>query len=234
MSFLIAVLEILLFIWDFITYPVYFLVQQPWRKTPKIKKTRARIVTHGATEVTIRAVQMESKVKEELKACPQKIDSMERLWNFSMKKHGQKQCLGSRTVLGETDEKQASGKMFIKLQLGDYKWTSYEELNTRADHLGRGLRELGCKPKEKIVLYANTCEEWMTSAIAAFKHSLAVVTIYTNLGEEGVEHGISQTDAKLVVVSPELLPRLEKCLGKTEVKNVVILPSHKPHQVGTL
>jgi len=230
MSILIAVIEILLFIWDFVTYPVYLLIQLPWRKTRRIQRTRARIVTHGATEVTIRAVPMVNKIKDELKACPEQINTMERLWNFSMKKYGRKQCLGSRAVLGETDEKQPNGKMFTKLQLGEFKWTNYQDLNTRADHLGRGLRELGCKPRDKIVIYANTCEEWMTTAIAAFKHSLAVVTIYTNLGEEGVEHGLAQTDARLVVVSQELLPRLQGCVGKTEVKSVVIIPSHKPQQ----
>ena len=45
-----------------------------------------------------------------------------------------------------------------------------------------------------MVLYANTRAEWMISAIGAFKHSLAIVTIYTNLGEEGVQHGITQVN----------------------------------------
>ena len=46
--------------------------------------------------------------------------------------------------------------------------------------------------KMQVVLYANTRAEWMISAIGAFKHSLAIVTIYTNLGEDGVQHGITQ------------------------------------------
>lgn len=37
----------------------------------------------------------------------------------------------------------------------------------------------------------------MISAIGAFKHSLAIVTIYTNLGEEGVQHGITQVNLLL-------------------------------------
>ena len=46
----------------------------------------------------------------------------------------------------------------------------------------------------QVVLYANTKAEWMISAIGAFKHSLAIVTIYTNLGEDGVQHGITQVN----------------------------------------
>ena len=211
---LIIFLHVLFFIWDFVTYPIYFLIQQPWRQTQKIKKTRAKIVTNQAKEVTIRAVPFTIKIKEELKACPEAITTMEKLWNFSMKKFGTKRALGSREVLGEVEEKQSTGKMFTKFQLGDYSWISYQDLNTRAENLGRGFRELGAEPRGKVVVYANTCAEWMTSAIAAFKHSLAVVTIYTNLGEEGVEHGVSQTDATIIVASHDLIPRLIKVGSK--------------------
>ena len=222
-------LHVLFFIWDFVTYPIYFLIQQPWRQTQKIKKTRARIVTNQAKEVTIRAVPFTIKIKEELKACPEAITTMEKLWNFSMMKFGTKRALGSREVLGEVEEKQSTGKMFTKFQLGDYSWISYQDLNTRADNLGRGFRELGAEPRGKVVVYANTCAEWMTSAIAAFKHSLAVVTIYTNLGEEGVEHGVAQTDAAIIVASQDLVPRLTKVLPRCpSVRHVIIIPGHKP------
>jgi len=228
-SFLIGLLEVLLFIWDVLTYPVYLLIQQPWKQTKMIERTRARIVTHQATEITIRAVPMMNKTKDELKAYPETINTMERLFNFSTKKFGSKACLGTRAVLGETEEKQPSGKIFTKLQLGEYSWQTYDEVHTKAEHLGKGLRELGVKPKDKVVLYANTCADWMVSAVAAFKHSLAVVTIYTNLGEEGVEHGISQTNASVVIVSQELVPTLLAVLPScNSVKNVVIIPNHNP------
>ena len=101
------------------------------------------------------------------------------------------------------------------------------------------------KPRDKIVLYANTCAEWMVCAIGAFRHSLAVVTIYTNLGEEGVLHGVTQTGATTVVVGQvrprsclkcsdlllpqELLPRLLSILPQAPlVANVVVIPNHRP------
>jgi len=230
-GFLVGLIEVLLFIWDVVTYPVYVLIQQPWRQTRRIERIRARAVDHKATEVTIRAVPTTDKIKEELLAHQEKINTMEKLFNFSAKKFGSKSCLGTREVLGELDEQQSSGKIFTKLQLGDYSWLSYKELDSKAEFLGKGLRELGVQPKEKIVLYANTCAEWMMSAVGAFKHSIAVVTIYTNLGEEGVLHGISQTDASVVIVSQELVPRLQSVLSKcSTVKHVIMIPSHNPMQ----
>jgi len=226
-SLAIGCFRVLLFIWDIVTYPAYAIIQKPWKQKSRINKTRARIVTEKATEITIRAVPKVSIITDEMKSYPEEINTMERLFNFSHKKYTTKSCMGTREILGEVKEKQADGKVFTKLQLGEYIWMDYVELNIKAEQFGKGLRELGINPKDKIVLYANTCAEWMVAAMAAFKHSLAVVTIYTNLGEEGVEHGISQTDATAIVVSQELLPTLLSVLPKCpSVQHVVIIPDH--------
>jgi len=227
MSFVIALLNILLHVWDFITYPIYFLIDEPWKKTRMMDRTRARTVSHQASEITIKPVAMVSAVKDELKNAPEDINTMERLFKYSCKKYGDRKCLGTRTVLGETEEKQDNGKVFTKLQLGEYTWQSYTDVATQADCLGKGLREMGVKPRDKVVLYANTCSEWMVSAVAAFRHSLAVVTIYTNLGEDGVEHGITQTEAGTVIVSQELVPRLLAVLPRVRsINNVIVIPNH--------
>ena len=194
---------------------------------------------------------------------------MERLFKYSSKIYSDRKCLGTRQILGELEEKQESGKVFTKLHLGEYTWQTYTDVAVQAESLGKGLRELGLAPKDKVlrgfncfyrttchitfmpqvVLYANTRAEWMISAIGAFKHSLAIVTIYTNLGEDGVHHGITQvnsrpnninhiftislsftisllqTEASTVIVEEELLPRLLSVLPKAaSVKNVVVIP----------
>ena len=41
--------------------------------------------------------------------------------------------MGSREVLGEEEEVQDSGKMFTKLQLGEYKWLNYSEVGVSLD-----------------------------------------------------------------------------------------------------
>lgn len=105
--------------------------------------------------------------QDELKNSPEEITTMERLFKYSAKKFGSKNCLGTRTVLGELEEKQANGKVnfltwpacdylqwvtwcdqvFTKLQLGPYTWLGYTEVASQADCLGRGLREVGgCLP----------------------------------------------------------------------------------------
>ena len=38
--------------------------------------------------------------------------------------------MGTREVLGEEDEMQASGKMFSKLELGEYRWLTYNQVSS--------------------------------------------------------------------------------------------------------
>jgi len=227
-SFPILLIRLVLFLWDVLTFPIYLLLQQPWKKSRKISRTRARITTHQATEITVRALPVCSSLKEELKAAPDQITTMANLFSYCVKKYGERAALGSRAVVGEEEEQQPDGRVFTKLQLGDYSWLSYLELSQRAEQVGRGLRDLGLLPRSRIVLYADTCAEWMICAIGSFRQSMAVVTIYTNLGEEGVRHGIGQTEAELVFVSRQLLPRLLSVLPHCpSVSKVVVLPDHR-------
>ena len=140
-------------------------------------------------------------------------------------RYSDKRLLGTRDVLGEEDEVQPNGKMFKKLELGDYRWLTYEEVDTMADNFGRGLRVLGQRPTENICLYADTRAEWLVAAQASFKQSFPVVTIYTNLGEGGVIHGLSETQAEVVVTSHELLPKFKEILAakKDNVKTIVYM-----------
>ena len=48
-------------------------------------------------------------------------------------RYREKNLLGTRDVLAEEDEVQPNGKMFKKLELGDYRWLTYEEVRN-SDH----------------------------------------------------------------------------------------------------
>jgi len=225
---IVGIIKIFLMLWDLLTTPIYALIHWPWVLQGKKNRTRARAIDESENEITYRALPMECRLKDELQES--KVDTLDKLFKFCVKKHGYRPCLGTREILGEEEEKQDNGKIFTKLQLGEYSWTAYVDVASRADLLGKGLRELGLQPRDKVVLYANTCADWMTTAIAAFKNSIAVVTIYTNLGDEGVIHGITQTDAGVVVASQELLPRLLQVLPSLpSVHTVLIIPNHKPY-----
>jgi long-subunit acyl-CoA synthetase (AMP-forming) len=51
------------------------------------------------------------------------------------------------------------------------------------------------------MLYADTCAEWLMTALACFKSSLSIVTIYTNLGRSGVSFSVSQVSFRLILIT---------------------------------
>lgn len=77
---------------------------------------------------------------------------MDKAWNWAVRRYGPRKLLGTRDVLGEEDEVQSNGKIFKKLELGDYRWLSYEEADDAAENFGKGLRTLGLKPGEKVLI----------------------------------------------------------------------------------
>ena len=51
------------------------------------------------------------------------------------------------------------------------------------------------------------------------------MTIYTNLGEDGVIHGLNETQSEVVITSHELLPKFKSILAarKDNVKTIVYM-----------
>ena len=122
------------------------------------------------------------------------VDTVYKVWQNSVKTYGHKKCLGTRQVFGEEDEQQKSGKVFKKLILGNYEWINYNQADKILRPFGSGLASLGLKAKDPVCIYAETRQEWLLSAIAAFSQNLIVTTLYTNLGEEAICHGILETE----------------------------------------
>ena len=46
------------------------------------------------------------------------VDTVSKAFNYAVQKYGQKDCLGTRQVLGTEEEAQTNGKVFQKLSLG--------------------------------------------------------------------------------------------------------------------
>lgn len=56
--------------------------------------------------------------------------------------------------------------------MGDYVWRTYVDVEKEARQFGAGLRELGCRPRGNVVMFAETRAEWMVAAHGCFKQSI--------------------------------------------------------------
>ena len=176
-----------------------------------------------------------------------KLDTMEKVFCSAVSQHKNKPALGTRVILSEEDEIQPDGKIFKKVTfslksmqqmilttvcshqflLGGF--FSMEDLHDlHPDELmkqktfGRGLRELGLKPFENVVIFAETRAEWLISANGCMKQNMPIVTLYASLGDDALIHGINETDVSCVVTSQQLLEKFKNILPSTKNVNLLV------------
>lgn len=108
--------------------------------------------------------------------------------------------------------------------MGEYMWLTFKDVDRTAASFGKGLRTLGQKAKQPVVIFAETRAEWMIAAHACFKQNIPVVTIYATLGEEAIAHGINETEVSMVITSHDLLSKFHNILPNTpKVKTIVYM-----------
>lgn len=229
----IGAIKIIAMVYDIITMPIYLILQRPWKRRALAKRVKAKIIQQNDTSITYHGV--DSPGEMHVKMLQNNINTLERMFNFVTKIHSTKRCIGTRQILSEEDEMQPNGRVFKKFKMGDYMWRNFIETEFAATCFGRGLRELGQQPRQNIVIFAETRAEWLIAAHGCFKQNMPLVTIYATLGDEGIAHGINETEVDTVITSHELLPKFKTVLNVTpNVKKIIFMEDqlHKTDVTG--
>ncbi|MED6236199.1 Long-chain-fatty-acid--CoA ligase 4 [Ataeniobius toweri] len=161
-------------------------------------------------------------------------DTLDKLFKHAVQRFGPADCLGTREVLRNENEVQPNGKVFKKLILGEYRWLSYNEVDSVVSEFGSGLAALGQQPKSTIAIFCETRAEWMITAQACFRRNFPLVTFYATLGEEAIAYGLNETGVTHLVTSMELLEtKLKKVLPQiSKLKHVVYVDQKKVNTEG--
>ncbi|XP_062358042.1 long-chain-fatty-acid--CoA ligase 6 isoform X4 [Cinclus cinclus] len=82
-----------------------------------------------------------------------------------------------------------------------YQWLSYKEVAERAEALGSGLLQQGCKPSTKqfIGVFAQNRPEWIISELACYTYSMVVVPLYDTLGAGAIQYIVNTADISTVI-----------------------------------
>uniref|UniRef100_A0A8C7T3Y4 Arachidonate--CoA ligase n=1 Tax=Oncorhynchus mykiss TaxID=8022 RepID=A0A8C7T3Y4_ONCMY len=115
-----------------------------------------------------------------------------------------------------------------------YKWLSYKEVTTRAEHLGSGLLSQGCTPSpdQFIGVFAQNRPEWIISELACYTYSMVVVPLYDTLGPDAIRYIINTADIITVICDkPE---KAQVLLGNVErqetpgLKRIILMDPFDP------
>lgn len=212
-------------VYDVVTLPVYFLLQQPWVYWIRKRACYAKPIIDGDPSSPYRLV--DNQEPESLKG----IHTLDQAARRAIRLYPKRPALGIRKVLGRTEEKQKNGKVFKKLILGDYQWLTFEEADRKVDLTARGLLSIGAKPRQHVVILAETRVEWFLTAQACFRTNIPLVTLYATLSDDGIVSAVNVTEVTHLVTSSDLLPRVLKVVDKMPLLTHIVYmenPNAKP------
>lgn len=208
--------------WNTFSFIPWYVLSGNFKK-PRYGYIQGRSIT-GSPEGPYRDVDYLNGIKEGYEG----ICTMDQLFKKSVDRHGDRGCLGTRELLSEEDEVQPNGKVFKKFILGDYTWMSYNEAYDNVKRISAGLKAIGVKTKEYVIIFAETKAEWMLAAQACFMRNFPVVTIYATLGDDALVHGFNEAEAKYVMVDAALLPKLLNLMSRLPyVTNIIYFGNAK-------
>uniref|UniRef100_A0AAZ3NZA2 long-chain-fatty-acid--CoA ligase n=1 Tax=Oncorhynchus tshawytscha TaxID=74940 RepID=A0AAZ3NZA2_ONCTS len=154
------------------------------------------------------------------------VDTLDKVFEDASRRFPDRDCLGTREVVMEEDERQSNGKFFKKVRtgrtaqnrrtithtkhtslviLGQYRWLSYAETHRAAACFGIGLAALGQRAHNNIAIFCETRAEWVIAAQACFMQNFPLVTLYSTLGGPAITHGLNETEVSHIITSRELL-----------------------------
>ena len=91
--------------------------------------------------------------------------------------------------------------LLMSKQEGRYVPISTAEFEARVRRLSTGLRDLGLRPGDKVVIFSENRPEWVITDFAVLCAGGITVPIYTSLMPEQVKYIIKDSDATIVVCS---------------------------------
>ncbi|KAL1442844.1 hypothetical protein MTO96_030595 [Rhipicephalus appendiculatus] len=195
-------------VYDVVTLPVYVVLQQPWVYWKRKRMCFAKPIIEGDPSSPYRL--LDNSELENLKG----IQTLDEVARKSIRAYAKRPVMGTRRILGRTEEKQPNGKVFKKLILGDYEWWTYEEMDRKIDLTARGLLSIGARPRQFLAILAETRAEWMLTAQACFRTNIPLVTLYATLSNDDIVSAVNVTEVTHLVTSSDLLTRVLSVVDK--------------------
>ncbi|MCB1622503.1 MAG: benzoate-CoA ligase family protein [Thiothrix sp.] len=114
--------------------------------------------------------------------------------------------------------------------IDDYGSLSYGELAERIRRVAAGLRHLGLRREERVLLLMQDCADWPVSFLGAMYAGVVPVAVNTLLTADDYAYMLEHSRSQAVLVSGSLLPTLNAAMTRSdhEVQKVVVSHPEAP------
>lgn len=223
--FLLALIKLLISIYDLISFPFYYLIEKPWIINERRNKIKAKQIDEDIRSPWIRISELDSIEAEKSLAVNNQCQNINELFEEAAELYSDKKCLGIRPVL---EEKYENGVLTKVVLSDDYEWITYRDARIKVNNYCKGFRCCGIEKGDKVIMYAETSKEWFLACQSLFKIGSIMATLYTSLGPDEIAHGIQETEAQYVITDKKMLGNLLTIVPKTpNVKQIIVLDNYE-------
>lgn len=208
----LLVFRVLVWLYSLVSYLPYLLLRSS--DSESLSECSRRIKARSASGQVAGPYRDVNALRELTVSVQPGVNTLDQVFEASVSRYPDHDCLGTRELLSEEDELQEDGRVFKKVILGEYRWMSYDRVYKEVKAFGSGLAALGQKPLTNIAIFCETRAEWIIAAQACFMHNFPLVTLYSTLGGPAIAHGLNEAEVSHIITSRELL--------KTKLKDILL------------
>lgn len=208
----LLVFQVLVWLYSLVSYLPYLLLRSS--DSESLSECSRRIKARSASGQAAGPYRDVNALRELTVSVQPGVNTLDQVFEASVSRYPDHDCLGTRELLSEEDELQEDGRVFKKVILGEYRWMSYDRVYKEVKAFGSGLAALGQKPLTNIAIFCETRAEWIIAAQACFMHNFPLVTLYSTLGGPAIAHGLNEAEVSHIITSKELL--------KTKLKDILL------------
>lgn len=242
-SILVVIIRLVLFIYDFLSYPIYFVVQRPDQRAKRAQRTRSEQVD---SNTWIRTNQSPNEVfyglhdarfsrlsRRQNGQCRSSHNqfmgsTLSEIFANSVRLYNSQSCLGYRAVvtcpvlvLNEEGKHVLQEKSFRS----DYTWYTFGQIGRRVQDISSGLYYYSIYPTSRALFLANTCLEWFCASQACFQLSVQLVLVPDIHDKQALYLVVKEAEVDVIFVSCD---RLDELCQLLDVMRLATL-SEAPH-----
>ena len=210
-NFLTLTIRSLLRVYDLVTYPLYWLIQKPWR----VKDKRANDETILWEMVDNRTFKFRciSKADRPWEEKPDAtIPSLMDSWSV---KFADRPCMGSRKVLGH-QEGTFNGspvKKVSKSATAEFK--TFSQVSNCTHYIANYLiGTMGIQHGDFVLIFSATRMEFSLAAHGSWRAGCSIVTQLPIVSLDMLEETLSQTEPKVIFTDSECLKKIQELLQR--------------------
>jgi len=205
-------------------------LKEPVQETPSAETLgqEKRVSEIPQTEETLEAPEAVRVTREESRSASTERPWF-RLWPEGVPKHIDYPELPLSDLLKQTVEKYPGNTAIVYFD----RPMTYRELGGAVDKFATALSDLGVKKGDKVALFLANMPQFVIAYYGAIKIGAIETAISPLYEEREVEHQLVDSGAETIVVLDVLYPIVERVMGKTRLKRVIVT-SLKEYMPGTI